>query len=137
MGLSTRSLRCAVAAIAPGALAGCGGNDAPGPARDSAGQWLRSDAGAGISVAHPPGWHTFGGRLTSTTYPRAHLLLTSYATRPGGNCAPDRAQRDLPARGALIYLFEYRPQVGEVWCSGIRPRPVTRKTALPGRAKGK
>ncbi len=58
---------------------------------------------------HATGWHLTRPPITDVTFPAERLLLTSDPTRGGGNCAPDRAVRDLPPGGALIYLFEYRP----------------------------
>ena len=72
------------------------------------------------------------------THPADRLLLTSYPTSGGGNCAPDRAVRDLPPGGALIYLFEYRPQRGDPWANLRRrdfpPRPA--RFALRARERG-
>ena len=85
-------------------------------------------ATSGVDVDTPPGWHLTRPPITDVTFPAERLLLTSYPTRGGGNCAPDRAVRDLPPGGALIYLFEYRPERGEVWANLRRrdfpPRPA-------------
>jgi hypothetical protein len=88
----------------------------------------RVDVGAGVSVTYPGGWHPLRPRITAMVSPSERLLLTSYTTRRGGNCSPDRAERDLPARGALIYLFEYRPKVGAVWAQ-VRRRDFPSRPA--------
>ena len=73
---------------------------------------VRAGAGAGISLSKPPGWRLLTRDITALSWPVERLLLTSYRARPGGNCAPDRAARELPADGALVYLLEYRPRRG-------------------------
>ena len=75
----------------------------------------------GISVSQPDGWHRIAPPLTSVTFPVDRLLLTTYPAAGGGNCGPDRAARALPAGGALVYLIEYRPRVGDTW-RGLRRR---------------
>jgi hypothetical protein len=102
------TLACA-ASLATG---GCGDHlagaaDGPAPQRVA--------VAAGVSTIRPPGWRLLAPPIASIGHPVERLLLTSYATRRGGNCAPDRAERDLPADGALVYLIEYRPRVGSVW----------------------
>jgi hypothetical protein len=96
----------------------------------------RASLGAGISVVPPRGWHVLAPRVTALVYPVDRLLLTSYRARRGGNCAPDRAEDELPADGALVYVFEYRPRVGKVRFrrSAFPPRPP--HFALPRRALG-
>ncbi len=76
---------------------------------------------AGISVSQPAGWHRIAPPLTSVTFPVDRLLLTSYPAAGGGSCGPDRAARALPPGGALVYLMEYRPRVGDAW-PGLRRR---------------
>lgn len=98
------------------ALAGCGaaaqltatehGSGTGGP---------RAAVGAGVSVRYPGGWQLIAPPVTALSSPVERLLLTSYPTRRGGNCSPERAERGLPDDGALIYLFEYRPERGAVW----------------------
>ena len=73
------------------------------------------NVGGGIAVRFPASWRLLAPRMTSLSYPAERLLLTSYPAQAGGNCAPDRAVRALPAGGALIYLYEYRPARGAVW----------------------
>jgi hypothetical protein len=98
-----------------------------------------TDAGAGIAVTQPGGWHLTTPPISSLSAPRERLLLTSYRTERGGNCGPDRAERDLPDGGALVYLIEYRPSTGDPW-RGLRrrdfpPRPARfalRRAALAG-----
>jgi hypothetical protein len=98
------------------ALAGCGTTVDLGPtARGFSYGGPRTEVGAGVSVRYPGGWHLIGPRITALSFPAERLLLTSYPTSRGGNCSPERAERDLPGDGALVYLFEYRPQVGAVW----------------------
>src|SRR5204863_3427564 len=73
--------------------------------------------------------------ISSLSQPAERLLLTSYRTSRGGNCGPDRAARDLPAGGALVYLLEYRPRVGDAWRGLQRrdfPRRPRRFTLRPG-----
>jgi hypothetical protein len=113
------------------ALGGCGASrqaaiTAPEPSPSQAPAPVPTDVGHGVSVWQPPGWHRVDGPA-ALSYPAERLLLTSYPTRRGKGCAPDRAARDLPPRGALIYLLEYRPAQGDVW-AGLRrsdfpPRP--------------
>ncbi len=76
---------------------------------------MRSDVGAGISVRYPPAWHRLVAPITSLVFPDERVLLTSYPAPRGGNCSPDAAERALPAGGALVYLFEYRPPRGPIW----------------------
>jgi hypothetical protein len=124
----------ACAALAAGELAtpaGCGSRASAPPHAPV------TRAGNGIAVAVPPYWHLIRPPFTSLAYPDDRMLLTSYPTRAGGTCGPDRAEADLPAGGALIDLFEYRPRVGDAWShlarSAFAPRP--RRWALgPARA---
>src|SRR4051812_42626359 len=114
--------RPVLAIVATIVLAGCGGDRAPAGHR-------RASLDAGISIAVPRGWHAAGSRITALVYPVDRLLLTSYRAQRGGNCAPDRAEEELPGDGVLAYLFEYRPRVGKVWPSSFRrsdfpPRPA-------------
>lgn len=109
-------------------LAGCaaGAETSAAPQADAGA--TRAQAGAGVSVSRPRGWQLTVAPITALTFPAERLLLTSYPTRRGGNCGPDRAARDLPPGGALLYLFEYRPRRGDVWRSLRRrdfpPRPA-------------
>ncbi len=96
-----------------------------------------TDASAGIAVTQPGGWHLATPPITSLSSPRDRLLLTSYRAERGGNCGPDRAARDLPPGGALVYLMEYRPSAGDPWQglkrSAFPPRPARfalRRSAL-------
>jgi hypothetical protein len=86
------------------------------------------DSGAGFAVTRPKGWHLVEPPISSLTRPVERLLLTSYRTARGGNCGPDRALRDLPAGGALVYLMEYRPSHGDPW-RGLRRRDFPRRPA--------
>lgn len=111
------------------ALAGCGTTvELASTARGPGIGGPRTEVGAGLSVRFPRGWHLIAPRITALSYPAERLLLTSYPTRRGGNCSPERAERDLPANGALVYLFEYRPQLGAVW-QHLRRRDFPRQPA--------
>lgn len=115
--LARARLTTRAAPLAAAALAACGCASGPEPtasAPDST-RPPRTPAGTGVSVVAPRGWHLIRPPITALTFPAERLLLTSYPTRRGGNCGPDRAVRDLPRGGALAYLFEYRPQRGDVW----------------------
>ena len=87
-----------------------------------------TDAGGAITVRFPASWRLLAPHITSLTYPAERLLLTSYPAKAGGNCAPDRALRALPAGGALIYLYEYRPAQGDVW-HNLKRRDFPRRPA--------
>jgi hypothetical protein len=83
------------------------------------GVWPSASVPTGISVSYPAGWHLFPPPDTSLSYPFDRLLITSYPTSTGGGgCSPRRAEAALPARGALIYLFEYGTS-----SSGVLTRP--------------
>lgn len=87
-----------------------------------------TDPAAGLSLVRPADWHLVEPPISSLSFPKERLLLTSYPAKRGGNCGPDRALSALPATGALVYLFEYRPRVGDPW-RGLRrsdfpPRPA-------------
>lgn len=122
------ALLCGAACILI-ALAGCSSTiDPASPATGASDGATRTEVGGGVSVRSPRSWQLIAPPITAVSYPVERLLLTSYPTRRGGNCSPDRAERDLPANGALVYLFEYRPQLGAVWAhlrrSGFPPRPA-------------
>lgn len=128
MGLmASRRVRIALAGAGiAGLLAGCGAGGGRAVTTTAAPPLI--DAGAGIAVSRPHGWHITKPPITSLGYPRERLLLTSLAARRGGNCSPDRAVGELPAGGALVYLLEFRPAHGSVW-KGLRrrafpPRPA-------------
>lgn len=111
------------------ALAGCSSTiDPPSTATGAGHGGTRTAVGAGVSVRYPRGWQLIAPPITAVSSPVERLLLTSYPTSRGGNCSPDRAERDLPANGALVYLFEYRPQLGDVWAHlrrrGFPPQPA-------------
>lgn len=100
-----RGPRCVALLLAStGALGACGGGDAASTTPEN----VRVAVGAGISLSKPPSWRLLTRDITALSWPVERLLLTSYRARPGGNCAPDRAQRELPMGGALVYVFEYR-----------------------------
>jgi hypothetical protein len=126
------------AAVAERGGGGGGGGGGGRGGGGGGGGWGEEGAslGAGISVVPPRGWHVLGPRVTALVYPVDRLLLTSYRARRGGNCAPDRAEDELPADGALVYLFEYRPRAGTVRfrraAFPLRPAHFT----LPRRALG-
>jgi hypothetical protein len=83
---------------------------------------------SGIGVDLPPGWHRLDPPITAVVDPTERLLLTSYPASRGGNCGPDRAERELPAGGALIYVFEYAGRPAAVGTDPARrafpPRPA-------------
>ena len=90
---------------------------------------LIARAADGIAVRVPRGWHVVRDPLPSLSYPRARVLLTSYrSTRRRTLRAGSRGGR-AAADGALVFLLEYRPQVGDVWSHLARaqfaPRPAT------------
>jgi hypothetical protein len=123
----------AVAALASTGLAACALR-ADDPAV------TRMPAGAGISVALPRGWQLTMPPITALTVPAERLLLTSYPARRGGNCAPDRAERAVPADGVLVFLFEYRlSRHGHSWRhlrrADFPPRPA--RFALRARDLGR
>jgi len=113
--------RLALLALA-GAMVSAAGATAATPAP------FGSPPAGGVGVTVPRGWQRLAPPVSALAYPVERLLLTSYATARGGDCRPDRAERDLPADGALIYLIEYRPRVGAVWAgmrrSAFPPRPA-------------
>ena len=98
----------AALALASGALVGAS-HDPPVPAGSPIADAIRANV--------PHGWYRIGPPTTSVTFPVERALLTSYPTRRGGNCGPERAARDLTPGGALIYFFEYRPRVGDPWAN--------------------
>jgi hypothetical protein len=120
--------------LAAAALGACGGAVAASTPQAA----VRDGAGAGISLSKPPGWRLLTHDITAMSWPVERLLLTSYRARPGGNCAPDRAERELPSDGALVYLLEYRPRRGAALTKVNRrafpPRPA--HFALDRRALG-
>jgi len=136
-----RMLRVGAAIAGCGlAVAGCATSAEPAATQRAqhAGGAPQTEVGAGVSVRYPAGWQLIAPPISALSSPAERLLLTSYRTRRGGNCSPDRAARDLPADGALVYLFEYRPQLGAVWRHVNRrhfpPRP--RRFALRRRDLG-
>ena len=85
-----RGPRCVALLLAStGALGACGGGDAASTTPEN----VRVAVGAGISLSKPPSWRLLTRDITALSWPVERLLLTSYRARPGGNCAPDRAQR--------------------------------------------
>jgi hypothetical protein len=87
-----------------------------------------TDRAAGLAVSQPGGWHLTAPPVSSLTYPVERLLLTSYPAARGGNCSPERAERDLPAGGALVYLVEYRRSARDPW-RGLRRSAFPRRPA--------
>jgi hypothetical protein len=113
-----------IAAVLGGAILAASGAQAGGGARAH----RVTDAAAGLAVSQPGGWHLTQPPISSLSEPVERLLLTSYRAERGGNCGPDAAERALPSGGALVYLLEYRPSVGDPW-RGLRrrdfpPRPA-------------
>jgi hypothetical protein len=118
-------------------LAVAGRPGSPGPRIPGrTGAVVETPAAGGIGVDLPPGWHRLDPPITAVVDPTERLLLTSYPARPGGNCGPDRAERELPAGGALIYVFEYAGRPAAVGTYPARrafpPRPA--HFGLPRRA---
>jgi hypothetical protein len=109
--LSAAGVVSLVAGLVAGSRAEAGGNAAH----------RVTDTAAGITFAQPGGWHLTMPPISSLSVPRERLLLTSYRADRGGNCGPDRAERELPADGALVYLMEYRPSAKR---SAFPPRPA-------------
>jgi hypothetical protein len=124
----TRRCLAAYVALLSSAIGGCGLSDerprAPAPGAAT----VRVHVRGGVSVDRPGGWHLTPPPITAVSVPAERLLLTSYPTRRGGNCGPDRAEHDLPAGGALVYLFEYRSRTQPTWTHLRRrafpPRPA-------------
>ena len=119
---SRRRLLAAAAALV--ALPGCGGAGEPAAGAAPAAEHVRGS----IDVSRPRGWRLLEPPIAALSYPVERLLLTSYPAGRGGNCAPDSALRALPAGGALVYLFEYRPADGAVW-SHVHRRAFPRRPA--------
>jgi hypothetical protein len=123
-----------VALLLAAALGACAGGGAAATPTAT----VRAGAGAGISLHKPPAWKLLTGDIAAVSWPVERLLLTSYRARRGGSCAPDRAERELPADGALVYLFEYRARRGapltKVNRRAFPPRPA--HFALHRRALG-
>ncbi len=117
-GLTTLAVVAGAAAVVVGGRAEAGG----------AGTNRVIDRDARLAVTRPAGWHLVEPPITSLVAPAERLLLTSYRAARGGNCGPDRALRALPAGGALVYLMEYRPSVGDPW-RGLRRRNFPRRPA--------
>ncbi len=111
------------ASLAAGVLAGSRAEAGGGAAAHRV-----TDVAAGLAVSQPGGWHLTAPPISSLSYPVERLLIASYRAPRGGNCGPDRAARALPPGGALIYLLEYRPRVGDPW-HGLR------RSAFPARPK--
>ena len=101
----------------------------------TSGQRVYSDPAQGVTVAVPRGWRV-ARRLTAMAFPRELLTLASFPLRRGGSCGPDRALEDLPARGALIFVLEYRPQQGKVWSGGVRRESFPRRPVHLRLARG-
>lgn len=99
--LAAAGLASLVAGVVAGGRADAGGNTAH----------RVTDASAGLAVTQPGGWHLTTPPISGLVAPVERLLLTSYRTERGGSCGPDRAEHDLPAAGALVYLMEYRSRV--------------------------
>ena len=87
-----------------------------------------TDQEAGVAVTRPKDWHLVQPPISGLVEPAERLLLTSYPAQRGGSCGPDRALRAMPPGGALVYLFEYRPRVGDPW-RGLRRRDFPRRPA--------
>jgi hypothetical protein len=128
----SRGPLCAAALLAAAALGACGGEG--GGAAPASATTVRVGVGAGISLGKPLGWRLLTHDITALSRPVERLLLTSYRARAGGNCAPDRAQRELPAGGALVYVVEYGAPLTKVNHRAFPPRPA--QFSLDRRALG-
>jgi hypothetical protein len=95
--------RSALAATAMLAPAACGGVAAPTTT------W--TDPAAHLGAQIPRGWHVVPRRLTAVSSPQQRLVVTSFPLHqrgPDPGCGPVTALRQLPAAGAMLYVFEYR-----------------------------
>jgi hypothetical protein len=65
----------------------------------------------GVSVRVPPRWHATSSRLTPVTWPVQFLAVASYplpsGDRGADGCEPKAAVSRLPAKGALLFGWEY------------------------------
>jgi hypothetical protein len=65
------------------------------------------DRRAAISVAYPSGWHVIRQNVTQVGQ---LLVVTSFPlhqSAPDKNCSPKTAIEQMPADGAILYMFEY------------------------------
>jgi hypothetical protein len=108
-------------------LAGCGASAThvtthPGGPPTS----TRLYRGGGLTAEIPQGWHVSRRPLTAVSSPVQRLVMTSYAVRQHGRdsgCGPATALRQMPATGAMVFLFEYRgPTAHDVAREPPRPR---------------
>ncbi|HEU4973698.1 MAG TPA: hypothetical protein VFT50_01310 [Baekduia sp.] len=106
---------------------GCGGSDVARPvgaATPSSRTW--SDAAARVSATIPAGWHVTGRPATGVAAPLQRLTITSFAVhqrRPDRSCGPTTARRQMPADGAMLFLFEYRGPSAAM-LRAAEPRPA-------------
>jgi hypothetical protein len=98
------------AIVALAGLGGCGGSGSgPGSSSERPSTWTYR--GARLTAEIPRGWHVTTQPLTSVSSPVQQLVVSSYPIRraaPDGGCRPARALRQMPAAGALLFMFEYR-----------------------------
>lgn len=119
------SLAATIVAAA-GTVALLSGTDGAGTP-DPAGSRLGNPAGQ-VGGVLPAGWRV-RARTTALSRPVELFTAASYPIRPGGSCGPVRALADLPARGALVFAVDDRPEVGRIRLAGYRPRPARLRLA--------
>jgi hypothetical protein len=94
------------------ALTGCGAERAGPVARHGTPRAISwRFAGGGLAARIPAGWHVTGRPLTGVASPLQRLVVSSFVVRqrsPDGGCRPSTALREMPADGALLFMFEYR-----------------------------
>jgi hypothetical protein len=107
--------------------AGCGATGGPAPAsapEATAATWTSRDAG--LTARVPRGWRVSAQPLTAVSSPVQRLVVTSFPVRqrtPDPGCRPATALRQMPAGGAMLFLFEYRgPTRHDVGREPRRPR---------------
>jgi hypothetical protein len=110
-------------------VAGCGATGGPAPASAPAAPGAtpaQTYRDAGLTAQVPPGWRVSAQPLTAVSSPVQRLVVTSFPVRqrrPDPGCGPATALRQMPARGAMLFLFEYRgPTRHDVAREPGRPR---------------
>lgn len=109
-----------------GGVALTGGGDQE-PAGQQGGRVLGDPAGRVRGVL-PAGWRV-RARTTALSRPVELFSAATYPIRPGGSCGPVRALADLPARGALVFALDNRPEVGRIRLAGYPQRPARLRLA--------
>jgi hypothetical protein len=109
-------------------VAGCGATRGPAPASapKATGAWTWTSRDARLTARVPRGWRVSAQPLTAVSSPVQRLVVTSFPMRrrtPDPGCGPAAALRQMPAGGALLFLFEYRgPTRHDVAREPPRPR---------------